>query len=512
MGATHVNSSTCTEISPLPSSSQSEFLNLIGGQWRPAASGKTFQSFNPAKPDEVIGTFPSSAKEDVLAAVEAAKKGFEIWRLTPAPKRGEILYRAAEILVARKEQLAREMTREMGKVLAEARGDVQEAIDFTYYAAGEGRRLYGQTTPSELKNKFAMSVRVPLGVVGLITPWNFPMAIPSWKAMHALICGNALVIKPATDTPLLAHRLIEILAEAGVPDGVINIVHGGGTAVGEPLINHPDVKLISFTGSNEVGRHVSTLCAPTLKHVSLELGGKNAIIVMEDANLDLAAEGIIWAAFGTSGQRCTAASRIIVHKDIHAELRERLVRKINTLKLGFGLEDGVQIGPVVNEAAMKRILEYVEIGKQDGATLLTGGQRDTAAGPGWFIQPTLFDNVKSGMRIAQEEIFGPVTALMPVSSLEEAIQVANGIEFGLSTAIYTRNVNRAFQAMRDLESGITYVNAPTIGAEVHLPFGGVKGTGNGHREAGTTGLDIFCEWKTLYVDHSDQLQRAQIDD
>lgn len=499
------------DIKPSAFSGQSKFLNYIGGQWVPAKSGKTFESRNPADPADLIGVFPASGPEEVNAAVAAAKKAFENWRLVPAPKRGEILFKAGQILVERKEQLSREMTREMGKVLAEARGDVQEVIDMTFYAAGEGRRLFGETTPSELQNKFAMSVRVPLGVVGLITPWNFPMAIPSWKLMPALICGNTCVLKPASDTPLLSHRLVEILEEAGVPKGVVNIVYGSGREVGEPLMTHKDVTLISFTGSTDIGRRVNEACAPTFKRVSLEMGGKNGIVIMDDANLDLAVDGVVWGAFGTSGQRCTAASRVIVHKSVHAQVRDKLVKRINELKLGYGLNPDVQIGPVVNESAMKKILEYVEIGKKEGADLLTGGERDTQAGPGWFIKPTLFDNVKPNMRIAQEEIFGPVTAIIPVNDFEEAIQVANGTQFGLSLAIYTKNVNNAFRALRDLESGLVYVNAPTIGAEVHLPFGGTKETGNGHRDAGTTCLDVFSEWKAMFIDYSDKLQRAQID-
>jgi aldehyde dehydrogenase (NAD+) len=500
-----------TEIAPAAFTGQSRFLNYIGGQWVPARSGKTFESRNPAKPDELIGVFPASGPEDVNAAVAAAKKAFEDWRLFPAPRRGEILFEAARILVERKEDLAREMTREMGKVLAEARGDVQEVIDMTFYAAGEGRRLFGETTPSELRNKFAMSTRVPLGVVGLITPWNFPMAIPSWKLMPALICGNTCVLKPASDTPLLSHRLVEILVEAGVPAGVVNIVYGSGGEVGEPLMTHPDVSLISFTGSTDIGRRVNEACAPSFKRVSLEMGGKNAIVILEDANLDLAVDGVIWGAFGTSGQRCTAASRVIVQESVHAAVRDKLVARIRQLTLGNGLDPAVQIGPVINEAAMTRILAAIEDGKREGAALLTGGARETQAGPGWFIQPTLFDNVKPDMRLAQEEIFGPVTALIPVRDFDEAIRVANGTRYGLSLALYTKDVNRAFRALRDLESGLVYINAPTIGAEVHLPFGGTKETGNGHRDAGRTALDVFSEWKSLFIDYSDKLQRAQID-
>ncbi len=489
-----------------------EFKNFINGKWQPAKSGKTFQSTNPANPSDVVGIFPASGKEDVDEAVAAAKKAYEEWRLTPAPRRAEILFKAGQLFIERKEELSRELTREMGKVIAEARGDIQEVIDMVFYAAGEGRRLFGQTTPSELKNKWAMSVRVPLGVVGCITPWNFPMAIPSWKIAPALVCGNTVVFKPASDTPLVATRFVEILEEAGLPPGVLNMVTGGGGAVGDAILEHPDVRLVSFTGSCEVGRHVNEKCAPTFKRVSLEMGGKNAIIVLDDANLELAVDGIIWGAFGTAGQRCTAASRVIVQKGIHKELVERLVKRAETLKLGYGLDAGVDVGPVINESSLKKIEKYVQIGQQeDGATLVFGGKRAPEAGPGWFFQPTIFDNVKPTMRIAQEEIFGPVTAVIEVNDLQEAINVANGIEFGLSTAIYTKDVNKAFQAVRDLDSGLTYVNAPTIGAEVHLPFGGTKNTGNGHREAAEACLDIFTEWKAVYIDYSDKLQRAQID-
>ena len=506
-----MNSQPQAVARPADASGQMEFLNYIGGTWVPAQSGKTFESRNPAKPDELIGVFPESDAADVHAAVAAAKKAYESWRLFPAPRRGEILYRAGEMLIARKEQLARELTQEMGKVLPEARGDVQEVIDMAFFAAGEGRRLHGETTPSELPNKFAMSLRVPLGVVGLITPWNFPMAIPSWKLMPALICGNTCVLKPASDTPLLSHRLVEILVEAGLPKGVVNVVYGSGSAVGEPLMSHPDVRLISFTGSTAIGRRVNEACAPSFKRVSLEMGGKNAIVIMEDANLDLAVDGVIWGAFGTSGQRCTAASRVIVHQAVHAAVRDKLVARIQSLKLGDGLDPSVQIGPVINEKAMKGILDYIEIGKAEGATLLTGGKRAESAGSGWFIEPTLFDEVRPTMRIAQEEIFGPVTAMIPATDFEDAIRIANDTHFGLSLAIYTRDVNRAFTAMRDLESGLVYINAPTIGAEVHLPFGGTKETGNGHRDAGLTALDVFSEWKSVFVDYSDRLQRAQID-
>ncbi|MGC2623174.1 MAG: aldehyde dehydrogenase family protein [Candidatus Acidiferrales bacterium] len=489
------------------------YKNYIGGEWVSPASGKGIENRNPANADDLVGIFPASGEVDVIRAVEAAQSAFDSWRLTPAPKRAEILYRAAEILVQRKEDIARDMTREMGKVLAETRGDVQEAIDMTYLMAGEGRRLFGQTTPSELPNKFAMSVRSPIGVCGLITPWNFPIAIPSWKMMPALVCGNTVVIKPAQDTPLSTYYLVQVLEEAGLPDGVVNIVSGTGTLAGAPLVADPGVKLISFTGSTDTGRIINQACAPAFKHVHLELGGKNIIIVMDDANIDLAVDGAIWGGFGTSGQRCTAASRVAVHKKVYSEFTEKFVARAKKLRVGDGLDADVDMGPVVNEAQLQTVMKYVEIGKQEGAKLATGGHRlDTGKyAKGWFHEPTVFIDCNPKMRICQEEIFGPVVSVMPIGSLDEAIEVANGVKYGLSSSIYTRNVNDAFRAQRDLDTGIVYVNAPTIGAETHLPFGGTKQTGNGHRESGLAAIDFYSEWKTVYMDYSDRLQRAQID-
>jgi alpha-ketoglutaric semialdehyde dehydrogenase len=484
------------------------FDNFIDGEWVGGADGDTFESIVPAT-GESLATFPRSSAEDVDLAVAAAKAAYQDWRLVPAPERGAILYRFAELLSARKDDLTELMTREMGKVRAEAGGDVQEAIDMSYYMGGEGRRLFGQTTPSELRDKFMMSVRMPVGVVGAITPWNFPIAIPSWKLCPALVCGNTIVLKPAEDTPLLAERFVELLAEAGVPRGVVNVVHGYGEEAGEALVRHPDVQVITFTGSRETGLAVTKAAADGLKHVHLELGGKNAILVMEDADVDLAVEGIVWSAFGTTGQRCTAASRVIVHDGVYGELQSKLVRAAERLRLGPGWEDGTDVGPVINGAALDKIHSYTEIGRDEGAKLLTGGE--PAGGPGFYYRPTVFGDVDAHMRIAQEEIFGPTTALVPVRSFEEAVAAANSVAYGLSSSIYTRDVNRAFRAMRDLQAGITYVNAGTIGAEVHLPFGGVKATGNGHREAGQAALDVFTEWKSIYVDYSGRLQRAQID-
>src|SRR3954466_10480268 len=466
------------------------------------------ESFNPAT-GESLGTVPRADGSDVAAAVERAREAYDAWRLTPAPKRAEVLYRFAALLVERKQELTELMSREMGKLLAEAGGDVQEAIDMSLYMAGEGRRLFGHTTPSELPDKFMMSVRQPVGVVGAITPWNFPIAIPAWKLAPALVCGNTVVFKPAEDTPLLAERFVELLAEAGLPDGVVTPVYGYGEDAGEALVSHPDVRVISFTGSRETGIRVSKVAADTLKHVHLELGGKNAVIVLDDADLDLAVEGIVWSAFGTSGQRCTAASRVIAQRGIYEELQRKLVAAAERLRLGPGWDPATDVGPLITRAALEKVPRYTGIGSDEGAKLLTGGE--PAGGEGHFYKPTVFADVEPGMRIAQEEIFGPTTAIIPVDSFEEAVRVANGIEFGLSSSIFTRDVNKAFTAMRDLEAGITYINAGTTGAEVHLPFGGTKATGNGHREAGQAALDVFSEWKSIYVDYSGKLQRAQID-
>ena len=490
-----------------------ELLNFIDGEWRAARSCRTLENRNPANRDDLICEFPASDAADVDTAVVAAKKAYASWRLVPAPKRGEILYRVGELLKKYKEELARIETREMGKVLKETRGDVQEGIDCAFLNAGEGRRLFGQTTPAELPNKFAMSVRAPLGVCALITPWNFPLAIPTWKLFPALICGNTVILKPAEDTPQTATRFVEILTEAGVPPGVVNLVHGRGEEVGAALVRHQDVQLVSFTGSAAVGREISSLCGQSLKRVSLELGGKNGQIIMEDADVELAIEGALWGAFGTTGQRCTATSRLIVHCDVAKKVTDALVARAEKIKIGDGLDENNEMGPLINQAAREKVLRYIAVGKAEGARLLIGGAiyDSGACANGYFFQPTIFDRVKPNMRIAQEEIFGPVLSIIEVASFEEAVAVLNGTAYGLSSSIYTNDVARAFRAMRDIEAGITYINGPTIGAEVHLPFGGVKDTGNGHREAGTTVYDIFTEWKSIYVDFSGKLQKAQID-
>lgn len=488
------------------------YKNLIGGRWVAAASGKTFDSLSPANHEDVIGTFPASDKADVDAAVAAAKRAFPAWSLMPAPKRGEILFKVARILAEHKEELSRLMTREMGKVLTEARGDVQEAIDVAYYMAGEGRRLFGQTVPSEMPDKFAMAIRKPIGVVGIITPWNFPVAIPGWKLFPALICGNTAVMKPASDTPACMVRFVELLLEGGIPEGVVNVVTGSGGEVGNAIVEHPDVRVISFTGHTDTGVEISRRAAETLKRVSLELGGKNPIVVWEDADLGLALDSAVWSAFGTSGQRCTAASRLIVHRKVHDEFVEMLRKRVASLVLGDGLDDKTDVGPVINDKAVERIAAYAAIGRNE-ADLVIGGEpaRDGALAKGSFFQPTIFAEVKPDARIALEEIFGPVTSVLAVDSWEETVRVVNSVKYGLSTSLFTRDINLAFRSIRDFDSGLGYVNHGTIGAEAHLPFGGTKATGNGHREVGQAALDFFSEWKSVYIDYSGKLQRAQID-
>jgi aldehyde dehydrogenase (NAD+) len=479
----------------------------INGKWVNSASGETFPSDNPAKPSQILGIFQKGTKEDVNKAIEAAEEAFPNWKETPAPKRGLILLRTAQLLRENKEKLAREMTMEMGKVLEESRGDVQEAIDITEYMAGEGRRLLGFTSPSELRKKFCMTIRVPLGICGIITPWNFPIAIPAWKIMTSLVCGNTIVFKPSSDTPLCATRLVEMLEKAGLPKGVLNMVTGSGEDVGMTIVRHAKVRAVSFTGHKDTGTAI--LKEAGLKRVGLEMGGKNGIIIMDDADLKLALDGIIWGGYGTTGQRCTAASRVIIHDKIKDKLEKMLVNRIRDLKVGDGLRPETDVGPLINKAAQDKSARYVEVGKKEGARLLIGGGIPKLEG--FFFEPTLFTDCTIDMRIAQEEIFGPVISLISVKDFDEAIDVINSVEYGLSSAIYTKNVDKAFEAMTRIEAGLTYINTSTIGAEVHLPFGGVKHTGIGTREAGIEGINEFTETKTIYVDYSGKLQRPQID-
>ncbi|HEU4760320.1 MAG TPA: aldehyde dehydrogenase family protein [Dehalococcoidia bacterium] len=487
------------------------FLNYIDGKWAPPRSDTLFQRENPAT-GETIGDFPDSGPADVADAVAAAAAAWDGWRSTPAPRRAEVLFRAAEMMLARKEELSRDVTIEMGKVLKEARGDVQEAIDMTYYAAGEGRRMFGHTTPAELPDKFAMAVRQPHGVVAAITPWNFPLAIPCWKLMPALITGNTAVFKPSPYSPLSAHNLMRILEEAGLPPGVANLVFGEDPT-GAALVEDPRVAMVSFTGSLEVGREIAAYCGRNGKRVHLEMGGKNAIIVLDDAALDLAIEGAVWSAFGTTGQRCTAASRMIVQKSLVSSFTDRLVARASALRLGNGLDAATEMGPVVNRPQLQKIEQYMDIGRDEGAAVACGGRRAGGDGldRGYFFQPTVFTEVQPRMRIAQEEIFGPVTDVITCADLEQAVAINNDVPYGLVASIYTRDVSKAFRALERITTGMVYVNAGTIGAEVHRPFGGTRGTGNGHREAGLAALDSYTEWKTVYIDYSGRLQKAQID-
>ncbi len=489
--------------------------NFIKGKWEEALERGTFENRNPADTDDLVGVVTRSGRADVDKAVEAAREAFRSWRLLPAPRRGEILFRAGEILLKRKKELGELETREMGKVIAEALGDVQEAIDMAYYMAGEGRRLSGETIPSELPDKDCKSIRVPLGVCALITPWNFPIAIPAWKIMPAVVSGNTVVFKPSSYTSLSATRLVEVLQDAGLPEGVVNLVHGRGEDIGEYLAVHPGIDVVSFTGSTAVGEQLAAKCTGLGKEVSCEMGGKNAIIVMEDADLNLAVEGAVWGGFGTTGQRCTAASRVVVHEAVYDAFLSMFIEAASKLKLGNGLLGTTDVGPVVNRSQMEKVLTYIEIGRKEGARLLTGGKacKEGDCARGYFIEPTIFSEVDPNMRIAQEEIFGPVVSVIKARDLDDAIRIVNGTKYGLVSAIYTRDVNRSAIAERDLDTGIVYINASTIGAEIQLPFGGTKKSGMGHREAGGRGgaLDMFTKWKVIYRDFSSRLQKAQID-
>lgn len=488
------------------------YQNFVGGSWVDASGGDTFDNVNPARVHDVIGRFPRSTAEDVDGAARAARKAFSSWSRKPAPQRGEILRRVGDLLARRKDDIAHEMTREMGKPFAETRGDVQEAIDTAYYAASETRRLFGHTVPSELPSKFNMSVRRPVGVVGVITAWNFPVAVPTWKIFPALAAGNTVIFKPSEDAPYSGALLTHVLIESGVPDGVVNLIQGGSEA-GTALVSHPEVNAITFTGSTETGSKIGEVCGRMHKRFSMEMGGKNPQVVMHDADLDLALEGVLWGAFGTTGQRCTATSRLILHEAIHDELLDRLIERASKLKLGYGNDEGVEVGPLINQEALEKVSRYIDVGREEGAELLLGGRRAEGEGldDGFFFEPTVFAGVKRDMRIAQEEIFGPVLSVFKVGSYEDAVDAANDTRYGLSSSIYTRDVNLAYRAMQDIEAGITYINGPTIGAEAHMPFGGVKQTGNGHREGGWEVFDFYTETKTIYVDYSGRLQKAQID-
>ena len=485
-----------------------EFQNYINGKW--VEGRNKFPTINPANA-ELLAEIAEAEISDVDAAVSAAAEAFKSWRLVPAPIRGELLFKIGDILKQKKEELARLLTQDMGKVISEARGDVQEAIDMAYYMGGEGRRLLGYTAPVEMPNKFGMAVRDPAGVVGLITPWNFPIAVPSWKIFPALVAGNSVIWKPSPETPAISAAFVKVFEEAGLPAGVFNLLLAPGVEVAKALVEHPGVRVLSFTGSTPTGRAIGQTAAHLNKKVSLEMGGKNAILVMDDANVELVTDATLWAAFGTSGQRCTAASRLIVQKGIASKVKESLAERTKKLRLGDGLDPKVDVGPLINKAAIERIHKYVQIGQKEGARALVGASVADVNGRGFFYSPTLFDRVQPGSTLEAEEIFGPVLSIIEVDSFEEAIEVNNRSQYGLSTSIFTQDVNRAFTAMRDIFSGLVYINHGTTGAEIQFPFGGVRGTGNGHREAGQAALEVFTEWKSIYVDYSGKLQRAQID-
>jgi aldehyde dehydrogenase (NAD+) len=485
-----------------------EFQNYINGKW--VDGGNTFQTINPAN-EELVAEIAQAEIPDVNSAVNAAKEAFNSWRLVPAPLRGELLFKVGDILKGKREELAQLLTRDMGKVIAEARGDVQEAIDMAYFMGGEGRRLLGYTAPVEMMNKFGMAVRDPSGVVGLITPWNFPIAVPSWKIFPALVAGNTIIWKPSPETPAISAAFVKVFEEAGLPAGVFNLIMAPSADVGRALVDHSDVRVLSFTGSTSTGRSIAEMAGKHNKKLSLEMGGKNAIIVLDDANLELVTDATLWAAFGTTGQRCTAASRLIVQKGIAGKVKESLVERTKKLRLGDGLDPNVEVGPVINKLALDRIRNYVGLGQKEGARVLSGASVADVGGKGFFYEPTLFDGVKPGSTLEAEEIFGPVLSIIEVDSFEEAIEVNNRSSYGLSTSIFTQDVNRAFTAMRDIFTGLVYINHGTTGAEIQFPFGGVRGTGNGHREAGQAALEVFTEWKSIYVDYSGKLQRAQID-
>ncbi|HSL29841.1 MAG TPA: aldehyde dehydrogenase family protein [Anaerolineales bacterium] len=485
-----------------------EFQNYINGQW--VHGNGRFQTINPAN-EEVLAEVARAEVSDVDRAVAAAAEAFKSWRLVPAPLRGEMLFRVADILKQKKEELARLLTQDMGKVISEARGDVQEAIDMAYFMGGEGRRLLGYTAPVEMPNKFGMAVRDPAGVVGLITPWNFPIAVPSWKIFPALVAGNTVIWKPSPETPAISAAFVRVFEEAGLPPGVFNLLLAPGVEVSKALVEHPGVRVLSFTGSTSTGRAIAESAAKLNKKLSLEMGGKNAILVLDDANLELVTDATLWAAFGTSGQRCTAASRLIVQRGIASKVKEALVERTKKLRLGDGLDPKVDVGPVINKPALERIHNFVQLGQKEGARPLIGASVADVNGKGFFYSPTLFEGVQPGSTLEAEEIFGPVLSIIEVGSLEEAVEVNNRSKYGLSTSIFTQDVNRAFTAMRDIFSGLVYINHGTTGAEIQFPFGGVRGTGNGHREAGQAALEVFTEWKSIYVDYSGRLQRAQID-
>lgn len=478
--------------------------NFIAGQWTDTATGRRIQDLNPADTSDVIAEAPSSSSAEAAAACEAAAHAFEGWRNTPAPVRGQVLYRVQRRMEQRKEELAEALTREEGKTIAESRGEVQRAINVVEFFAGQGRRITGDTIPSELPNNFCYTVKQPVGPVAVITPWNFPVAIPIWKIAPALVCGNSVVFKPASLTPLTAALIVEIFDESGLPPGVLNLIYGGGREVGDTVVKHPAIQAVSFTGSNDVGVGLYTAAAQRGIKCQCEMGGKNPIVILGDADLELAVESTIQGAFGSTGQRCTATSRAIVEEGIANEFVERLHARAASLVVGNGLDPKTNIGPSVDDKQLDTVLEYVGVGRSEGAKLVRGGERirDSGLDRGFFVAPAIFDNVTPDMRIAQEEIFGPVLSVIRAPDAKSALRVANGVKFGLSASVYTNDVAAMFRFVDQLEAGIIHVNSPTVGGEAHIPFGGMKATGVGLREMGTVAVDFYTELKVVYVDYT----------
>ena len=488
------------------------YQNFIGGEWIKSSASKSAPNVNPANTDDVIGDIPLATREEARRAVEAAAEAFAKWRSTPAPTRGRIVAQAARLLEKNKEELAQTLTREEGKTIAESRGELQRSINVAEFCAGESRRLTGETIPSELPLNFAYTIKQPLGVVACVTPWNFPVAIPVWKIAPALVAGNSVVFKPATLTPATATRIVELFEEAGIPPGVLNLILGSGSEAGEEIINHPAVKAVSFTGSNGVGIRLYEQASRRGAKVQCEMGGKNPVIVLEDCDIDLAVESTVQGAFGSTGQRCTATSRAVVVNQIADEFVQRIAKRAQSMRIGAGVDPQTEMGPSVDENQFKTVLRYIDVGREDGATMVCGGERVTGDGfdKGYFVQPTLFDHVTPDMRIAREEIFGPVLSVLRVKDFDEAMQVANDSEFGLSSSIFTNDASRIFRFVDDIETGMTHINSPTTGGEAHVPFGGIKGTGIGDREQGSTALDFYTDLKVVYVDYTGRKREGNL--
>ncbi|HEX8098152.1 MAG TPA: aldehyde dehydrogenase family protein [Pyrinomonadaceae bacterium] len=488
------------------------YRNFIGGEWAESASSKTVDNINPANTDDVLGTVRQATREEARRAVESASEAFRGWRSTPAPTRGRIVARAARLMEEDKENLAQLLTREEGKTIAESRGELQRSINVAEFCAGEARRLNGETIQSELPSNFAYTIKQPLGVVACVTPWNFPFAIPVWKIAPALVAGNTVVFKPASLTPATAARIVEIFEEAGIPPGVLNLVLGSGSEAGDEIISHPAVKALSFTGSNDVGIRLYEQVSRRGAKIQCEMGGKNPVVVLEDADLGLAVESTAQGAFGSTGQRCTATSRAVVVNEVADEFVRRITERAQTMRIGAGADPQTEMGPSVDENQFKAVLRYVDIGREDGATLLCGGKRATGDGldKGYFVQPTVFDHVTPDMRIAREEIFGPVLSVLRVKDFEEAMQVANDSDYGLSSSVFSNDAARIFRFVDEIETGMTHINSPTTGGEAHIPFGGIKATGIGDREQGSTALDFYTEMKVVYVDYTGRKREGNL--